>query len=162
MRVECSIFTEEIFWANVHKSDGCWRWAKARRADGYGALRVKGKTIRAHRMAYVLAYGTIPDGLEVCHKCDNPACVRPDHLFLGTHSDNQKDMSEKGRAPRGERQGRHKLTFQQVTDIRAKYQLGKISQRELGRQYNVGSTAIRWIVKNWAWKEKLPLEFASV
>lgn len=79
--------------------DGCWtflgRW---RRSDHRASMQIDHRTAYAYRIAYVLAFGPIPDGLEVCHRCDNPRCVRPDHLFLGTHTDNVRDMWSKGRA----------------------------------------------------------------
>jgi hypothetical protein len=86
------------FWAFVAQGDGCWEWTGYIRPDGYGQFGVD-RSIheRAHRMAYQLTAGPIPKGIDVCHRCDNPACVRPDHLFLGTRSDNMRDMVAKGR-----------------------------------------------------------------
>ena len=86
---------EEGFWRKVQRDDGCWMWTAGRDGDGYGSYRNK----RAHRVAWQLTRGPIPDGLVVCHSCDNPACVRPDHLFLGTQQDNIQDMLRKGRRP---------------------------------------------------------------
>ncbi len=111
--------TEERFWPNVEKGvgDGCWLWVGSKLPKGYGMLA---KTY-AHRFSYEIHTGTIPAGLLVCHSCDNPSCVRPDHLFLGTYKENTQDMIRKGRTngPKGTRAARAKLTELQVLEIRA-------------------------------------------
>lgn len=89
------------FWAKVDKSQGCWVFTGHRNSrDGYGRIGVGARVWLAHRMAWTLEHGPIPDGLFVLHHCDNPPCVRPDHLFLGNDSDNRWDMVMKGRHPR--------------------------------------------------------------
>ncbi len=85
----------ERFWAKVHRTEKCWEWQGTRNTRGYGIFGNRG----AHRVAYEFFYGLIPDGLVICHKCDNPPCVRPDHLFAGTRGDNFEDMIRKGRHP---------------------------------------------------------------
>ena len=94
---------EQRFWDKVNPldrldPDGCWRWEACKQKYGYGLLGVNGKSSLAHRIAYELAYGVAPGDAFVCHTCDNPACVNPAHLFLGSHQDNMEDMTKKGRA----------------------------------------------------------------
>jgi hypothetical protein len=98
---------EERFWEKVRKGRGCWLWMGTRSTQGYGQLKPPKKrpTIMAHRFAYELLVGPIPSGLLVCHRCDNPPCVRPDHLFLGTPLDNTLDAKAKGRLATGDRSG---------------------------------------------------------
>lgn len=93
----------ERFWSKVKKGDGCWEWQAKRNNKGYGLFRIRSKVgwmfSTASRVSYELTYGAIPKGLWVLHTCDNRGCVRPDHLFLGTHSDNMTDMWRKVRRP---------------------------------------------------------------
>jgi len=92
---------EARFWSNVIKGDGCWKWKLSHSQRGYGVFSINGKQYTAHRLAYTWMIGPIPEGLFVCHHCDNPGCCRPDHLFLGTHQDNMEDARRKGRAVPG-------------------------------------------------------------
>jgi HNH endonuclease len=150
------------FWANVQKTDGCWSWTGEKNRLGYGRFFIEVQVdaqgrrfnIRnmAHRFAWQLTYGTITDELRVLHHCDNPSCVRPDHLFLGTHQDNSNDMIAKERQLKGAQHGRAKLTEADVLTIRARYAAGGISHRALARQYGVGGTTIMHILHRENWR----------
>lgn len=147
---------EERFWAKVNKTDTCWLWTGAVRRFGYGVINSGRKSEAAHRVSWTLHYGPIPDGMCVLHQCDVPACVNPDHLFLGTYADNNRDMKEKGRARGGGQQGekcnKAKLTAQQVIEIRNKYAESSPLLRELSVQYGVGLDVIQAIVHGDIWK----------
>lgn len=128
---------EERFWEKVAKSDGCWIWQGARSKAGYGQIWDGARVVYAHRMSCEMASGPVPSGMEVCHHCDNPACVRPDHLFVGTHAENFADASRKGRVSTaaGEGNPRAKLTNAQVEAIRHDPR----TNRAIGRDYGVSN-----------------------
>ncbi len=149
----------EHFWGHVQRGDGnaCWVWIGVRNSIGYGCVSSgHDKTTPAHRFAWELVNGPIPAGMYICHRCDNPPCVRPDHLFLGTHLDNMADMVAKGRGknPRflGEEHPRAKLTEDDVRAIWARHRAGLESNRKLAKEYMVGRAAIDKIIRreNWA------------
>lgn len=94
----------ERFWAKVSKADGCWLWTGARKnKQGHGSIGIRGRTVCAHRVSWMLANGDIPEGLCVLHKCDVPACVNPDHLYAGTHRQNMRDAAERNRMVAGDK-----------------------------------------------------------
>ena len=138
------------FFQKVAKSDGCWIWTGTRDNKGYGCMRIQYRWHKAHRLSYAWFVGLIPDGLLVCHKCDNPPCVNPDHFFIGTNQDNMDDMRAKGRAPCvvGERNPRNILNARQVLEIRGRDDAG---YKRLAEEYGVSKSCIRDIKvrKNW-------------
>lgn len=143
------------FWDRIAIADNeneCWLWKQAKFADGYGNYTVNGKTMRAHRHAYELTYGPVPDGLLVCHKCDTPLCCNPTHLFLGTPQDNILDMHRKGRsASQKIAQGKHvSLTDEQVVDIRLLHTQGA-TYEQLALVFGVHKDIIKGIVSRRSW-----------
>lgn len=144
----------ERFWEKVNKNapNGCWEWAGSRMRSGHGQIHIDGKSKLVHRFAWELNNGPIPDDLEVCHHCDNPCCVNPAHLFLGTQTDNMADMMSKVRQARGARHSQAKLTEAQVVEIRRRYVRGVITYKMLAAEYGVGTETIALIIqrKNWA------------
>jgi hypothetical protein len=122
------------FLAHASLSDGCWEWCKQFNGKGYGRVDLKGKHIAAHRFSYSLFVGKIPNGLHVLHHCDNRKCVRPDHLFIGTEKDNQKDAAVKDRKKR-------KLTIADVFEIRRLTSSG-ISQTTIASRFGVHQSIV--------------------
>jgi hypothetical protein len=136
------------FWDKAKKSEGCWEWTGCKQRTGYGRFRLAGWTQMAHRVAWELVHGLIPKGMQVLHRCDNPGCVNPNHLFLGTQTDNIYDMTAKGRHYRGERHKSAKLTESDVISIR----MFDIPTRALSNLYGVNRASIRAIKRGEKWK----------
>ena len=153
----------ERFWPKVEKTEGCWLWRASRNRAGYGYFGdwSHRRTRAAHRVSWELAHGPIPPGLLVCHTCDNPPCVRPDHLFLGTHTDNLHDSMAKGRKygpahtarlPRGTQHYKARFTDEDIRAIRDAYGRPGVTFERLARQYGVTGTTIHYIIKRHTWK----------
>lgn len=158
--------TAERFWtkARVGDPEQCWEWQASRTKVGYGKFTTRHQYWEgAHRIAWMLTVGPIPDGLSVLHRCDNPPCVNPGHLFLGTQTDNMADMNKKGRVAKGDRHKSRtkpesvargeavwmaKLTEDDVRAIRASAEIGRV----LAARYGVQREAIDKIKRRERWK----------
>lgn len=150
-KFRCRNFIDR-FWMMVDKSSGCWIFTGQKDKDGYGRVKTAGNhlkhsRIHAHRLAYMLFHGD-PGDLFVCHTCDNPPCVNPEHLFAGTNIDNMQDMSKKGRG----KPGIQKLTDEQVREIREAYAAGGTGYKKLAKQYGVSYPNIKLIIQRRTFK----------
>ncbi len=143
---------EKRFWSKVEKTDTCWLWRGALQPNGYGYFKLAGKNLKAHRYSYYLAHGEEPGAFFVCHTCDNPRCVNPEHLWLGTQLDNIKDMLAKGRnyIPLAEECNLSKLSKKDVVQIRDLLN-EKITQKEIAKRFNVTQSAISAIKLGRTW-----------
>lgn len=147
---------QERFDQKVQRGEGCWMWTACRDAGGYGRIRIESSpSVMAHRVAWVLNFGSIPVGMVVCHRCDTPACVRPDHLFLGSIADNVADMFTKGRAANqaGMHNGQAKLTDDKVREIRRRYKPRSPTDggKALAAEFDVHVTIISMVMSRKIW-----------
>lgn len=159
----------EIFWSRVNRLDdnACWEWIGYMNTNGYGEFTVNRVKLSPHRLSYEIAYGDIPKGMFVCHHCDNPKCCNPEHLFIGTSKDNMIDAARKGRTSRGdnhymrmfpekvmrhEKNGSHKLTEEQVSEIREMYDSGDVRLRPIAKKYDISHVQVSNIVNRRQWK----------
>ena len=142
---------EARFWPRVDRGDGCWLWTGAASHDGYGVIRAFGRQQRAHRVSWQLAHGEIQAEMEVLHRCDVPKCVRPDHLFLGTHADNMADMTAKGRRAVGEHSGTAKLSTAAALEIFRRESAGE-SPTTLATEFGVSPGAVYFIAQKRSWR----------
>lgn len=138
---------EDAFWHHVEPApwDSCWEWVGARATFGYGTMGYSNRQWLAHRASWIIHFGPIPDGMEVCHTCDNPSCVNPYHLFLGSHLDNMRDMATKGRHPM---MGR--ITEEDVREIRRLAE-GGMSQQKIAKHYGIVQQQVSRIVRRERW-----------
>ena len=157
------------FWNRVDRTGDCWLWTGPKTGNGYGAIREdypSRKQVSAHRASWVIHFGPIAPGLEVCHHCDNPICVRPEHLFLGTTKANAVDRSRKGRSGAGDRSGRRlhperypngsdvigaKLTDDVVRVMRQRYASGQANMPALAAEHGVSVNTVSRIINRLAW-----------
>jgi len=144
---------EEKFFRKVIKNNGCWGWKGVLYSTGYAYLSERGVRIGAHRLSYQIYKGEIPKDLFVLHSCDNPSCVNPEHLRVGTSKENMRDKVQRNRCnnPTGEKHGNAKLTWIKVKEIRRLYISGKYSKQGLGRIFNVSEACIRSIINRLTW-----------
>lgn len=151
----------------VEANTGCWLWLGSLNKWGYGKLSIQRKHWISHRASYTIFNGEIPDGMQVLHKCDVRSCVNPEHLFLGTHKENMKDMVKKGRAAagdrntsiknphlqvRGSKSAQAKLNEQQVLEIKKLLAEKKLTQKQIGKMFGVGSRNINNINVGLSWR----------
>ncbi len=168
----------ERFWPKVQRGDGCWLWTAAVHRNGYGKFNIGGKIVLAHRVAWALTHGPVQEGMYVCHHCDNPRCQNPQHLFIGTPTDNNLDMASKGRSTiglmkshtpkavghnwpkprrdnsklrRGDECPWSKLSEDKVREIRRRYSATRISQQALATEYGVSLMTINDVIHRRRW-----------
>lgn len=134
------------FWQKVKKGRGCWEWTGSRATNnGYGRHPIGSGHVIAHRFSWELHFGEIPKGKEVCHSCDNPGCVRPEHLYLGTHADNMQDMVKRGR-------GTNRITEQDVREIKRLLGKGTFTQEQIADTFNISRGAVGHIKRGTTWR----------
>lgn len=144
------------FWEKADRSsgDGCWPWVGARNPDGYGSFGIGGRAVGAHRVAWEIENGRIPAGMHILHSCDNPQCVRPSHLSLGTHADNMADCKAKGRGrvPIGENCVRAKLTADQVVEIYTRALSDGQTWEQIAAEFGVARSTVGAIARGANWR----------
>lgn len=140
-------------WLRTHETpSGCWEWHGSADGYGYGLIKIGAVRHRTHRAAWIATHGPIPNGLVVCHRCDNPPCWRPAHMFLGTNADNAADMKAKLRSASGEHHPWAKLTDEQVRTIRERYAAGGITQPQLATEYGIHNSQVSRIIRRITWR----------
>ncbi len=155
VRIQAGDVDATAFWGNVERSDRCWLWEGRMDKHGYGVFLAGGKVRGAHRIAFALAYGETPGGdVCVCHHCDTPACVRPDHLFIGTAAENTLDRVRKGRRVGtggryrcGHLNGNSKFSPEQVAEMCDMYGSGAYTMGQLAQRFGVHGTTVSRIVR---------------
>lgn len=146
--------TSERFWSKVEKTRECWLWVGAKISGGYGSFKINRKTAMAHRVSWELANDSIPPNLHVLHRCDNPLCVRPSHLFLGTQKDNVADRVSKNRSSRGSKRHNTRLTERIVKKILKELMThtGYGSRTKVAEKYGISLSAVSKMGVRKTWK----------
>lgn len=154
-----TVSADDRFWAKVQKSnDGCWLWTAYIGTWGYGRFMLNGKAEKAHRVAWSLVYGPIPIGQLILHRCDTPACVRPEHLFLGSNKDNYDDMEAKGRKgvgvhfSNGEEHCNARLTDSSVGHLREMYAGGDYTYEQLSAIFGIHPSTVASAIRRITWR----------
>lgn len=151
LSVNCKTIAQSYDDFVIRNGEGCWGWKGCTVGGGYACIKRSGTSMYMHRYVYEQAVGPIPAGMIVRHKCDNPICTNPDHLEIGTHKDNSRDMSERGRTLIGPRNPAAKLDEGKVADIKRAIRGGE-SQSSLARRYGVCQQAISNINRGLVWR----------
>jgi len=158
--MDISLLRDLLKQTKYNHNNTCLEWVGSRDRNGYGRLSVEGKQLLAHRLMFELHFGKIPSRMYVCHKCDNPSCVRPSHLFVGTPSDNNKDAYNKGRnSQKGECNGHSKLLLKDVIALRKQWDttvFGRGDKKTFfenqAQKYGVSTSTIEKVVKRHNWR----------
>ena len=135
------------FNSKFQKTDTCWNWTAGCFKDGYGGFCLDGSNKRAHRISFEHFKGPIPEGMVICHNCDNRKCVNPDHLFIGTVADNAADMAKKGRSTIGVKNPMAKMTPELVIELRNRYFKGGFTYLDLANEYGFAKSTIHSVVQ---------------
>lgn len=146
------VLMKRAYESNVIRCDGCWRWSGARHGFGYGRVHLrKGVKVSAHRMSWILHNGPIPDGQCVLHRCDNPECTNPDHLFLGSNADNTADMKSKNRHMFGESHRGSKVTEEMIPQIIRDWIPRRFTRKMVAQKYGISVNQVGNIIKGRQW-----------
>lgn len=136
----------------INKTTGCWEWQKCCSSDGYGQLSYNNKQCTVHRLSYELFVNKIPLDKQILHSCDNPICCNPDHLRVGTNYDNVQDRQNRNRQAKGITHGRHKLTDNDIQEIRRLHSTGKYTHGNIAEVFDISRSHICNILNNKFWK----------
>ena len=153
LEIEVTEHLKAKFWPKVKQGapDECWPWTGSLNSKGYGHFRISKRIAVAHRVSYTIHFGPIPQGLFICHRCDNPVCVNPNHLFAGTNRENVDDMLSKGRQCRGEDHQLAKLSDEKIGEIRMRWAT-RLTQQKLADEYGISVGALNIALYHKTWK----------